>query len=384
MQHASTEIDIKKGLPELIIPIFSHLPPVFLLTTIRAVCKQWKEIVETSPELRWITWTSYSDHPPLSLRNQYSNRNCELACGTNPERSKSRHDVCPDHAYSHLFELNPISLHLFQKVWSYSQLHAEQDKSVTQHLKTPLEYLEHKTKQIQYMQQKLYERHRIQHAESNHESQASEPISRMNSSNAIRPSNLASAMYIFPASASNIDGEIPLGFFSYPPNAKINDPYMGCYDPDEPEPEPELESPFTADILAKLLLNLLAEGSPQEWLVKCKPPATESEPEFQPTGQFQLIIHIIGLQWRRRVKWFSDEDLEALKYCDEVAFNSMGFPTHQEPDRENENKGGVENTDIRVRFEMEKPYGAVAVEEGVRLIRVHQQSCVDSYYSFSF
>ncbi|KAK6530020.1 hypothetical protein TWF694_003394 [Orbilia ellipsospora] len=55
---------------ELLEQILCHVDPLELLTVAKAVCKFWKRLLETSPLLKWMTWTYDGHEPPKSILNQ--------------------------------------------------------------------------------------------------------------------------------------------------------------------------------------------------------------------------------------------------------------------------------------------------------------------------
>ncbi|KAF3927119.1 hypothetical protein AA313_de0208979 [Arthrobotrys entomopaga] len=55
---------------ELLEQILCHVDPPELLTVSRLVCKSWKRLLETSPLLKWMTWTYDGHEPPKSILEQ--------------------------------------------------------------------------------------------------------------------------------------------------------------------------------------------------------------------------------------------------------------------------------------------------------------------------
>ncbi|EPS39547.1 hypothetical protein H072_6714 [Dactylellina haptotyla CBS 200.50] len=122
-------------IPEILTLILSHLPPVYLVTSARLVCKAWKHEIETDPILRWRCWVPNRDRylpekkaaaeggrsnvldgislPPPSIRDEYSNIHCKCS----PSRSPSSNWVCNTHIYTDLFEVHPVALHFLQIYW---------------------------------------------------------------------------------------------------------------------------------------------------------------------------------------------------------------------------------------------------------------------------
>ncbi|KAK6338612.1 hypothetical protein TWF696_009424 [Orbilia brochopaga] len=83
-------------IPEVITLILTHVPPVELLASSRRVCRTWKAAVDTSPVLRWRTWTN---NPAATIPS--SIRDAQLCVNSN----------------SCTFELNPLALHFVQRIW---------------------------------------------------------------------------------------------------------------------------------------------------------------------------------------------------------------------------------------------------------------------------
>ncbi|EPS37083.1 hypothetical protein H072_9304 [Dactylellina haptotyla CBS 200.50] len=77
MQTTSTGAAVPQvfSTTELLEHILVYIEPLEILINVQLVCKTWRDIVETSPLIKWITWTYDGHEPPKSILEQRAKLN---------------------------------------------------------------------------------------------------------------------------------------------------------------------------------------------------------------------------------------------------------------------------------------------------------------------
>ncbi|EPS37838.1 hypothetical protein H072_8416 [Dactylellina haptotyla CBS 200.50] len=337
------------GLPETLIHTLSTLPPVFLLTTARLVCKQWQNAVETSPELRWITWVGDADSPPHSLRGQYSNRNCGANCATSlgnlSTDASSGHQAdaettCKKHIYTDVFEINPIALHFTQQVWGKSKRYQDNkddlyDKYNGVDVEEVEDFFDRKLDQLNTMTYRITGRNI-----------ASGRGPKMHINYLFRPQAFALSVYLFPEGRAVYKDPIPDPPVFGRPSPQQNTPYSAVH---SIKSNPNHDIAWPTETLALLIHDLCFE----------KP----------------LYVSGLGLAGRAKgdiiilqihINAIYSHQIDRLRY--QPLSGAMAPFAKKVNVPIAKNIGGMEHTEFMLKLETAKPY-TLMVSNPMRVIR---------------